>query len=277
MPLDVQVLEEADHERLERLVVASPHGSVFATPSWARFMSVQHECVGVFKGLELVGGGVVPLSDGRVARHVEFTPWVGLVGRREDESECLEIARGVAESLLARYPETTLTLPPEWTDLRAFTWLGMRAHVRYTYRGFGGDKYEKRLKFAPCFIHRDVVHEDGAWTVRKYATGNSVVTTVEDWRTSYYWKANKGGTFHAELVNTMIQKAESEGRDFDMVGCNSPARGLFKRAFGGRLTPYYAVTTSDARDLREPDARHPNLRKMSAGTETAYTAGMQAV
>lgn len=103
------------------------------------------------------------------------------------------------------------------------------------------------------------------------------MTSVEDWRTAYYWKANKGGTFHADLVDTLIQKAEADGCGFDLVGCNSPQRGLFKRAFGGKLTPYFAVTTSDVLDLREPDARHENLREVSAGSETAYTAGMQAL
>lgn len=179
----------------------------------------------------------------------------------------------MAECLLARFEETTLTLPPEWTDIRPFTWLGMRAHVRYTYRGLGFGGYEKRLKFKPCFIQGETLHNGPAWHIHEISTGDSRVTIIDDWTRSYYWKANKGGTFHSELVNTMIVRASEEGRGFDMVGCNSPQRGLFKRAFGGFLTPYYAVTTSDTLDLRESDARR-DLRQVSLVAEAARCAGV---
>lgn len=116
-----------------------------------------------------------------------------------------------------------------------------------------------------------------SWMHRHYICGDSRLDLVQDRKYWYYWKANKGGTWHTELVDEFIRAAEIEGCGFDLVGANSPQRGLFKRAFGGRLTPYYAVTTSDTKDLREPDARHENLREVSAGSETAYTAGMQAV
>lgn len=272
--LRVEQLEEKDYGRLERLNAASPHGSVFSAPSWAAYLPYEHYCIGVFKGAEMVGGGVIPVSDGHVSRYVPFTPWVGIVGREAGEGEHLEVAERVAEYLLARHREVTLTLPPEWTDIRAFTWAGMRAHVRYTYRGRGKGGFEKRLDLRDCFVHHEISHVTEHWFMDTYKTGDSEITTLGDHRFAYYWKANKGGTYHANCVSTMIQMADSQGLGFDMVGCNSPHRGLFKRSFGGKLTPYFAVTTCDAKDLREENARRTDLREVSARAEVARAAGV---
>ena len=179
----------------------------------------------------------------------------------------------MAGYLLSRHREVSLTLPPEWTDIRAFTWAGMRAHVRYTYRG-RERKYEKRLQIRPAIIIADDPEEHGEWGLRTYRTGDSQVTAIYDWRMIYYWKANKGGSYHAECLDGILQQAEHSGRGFDLVGCNSPLRGLFKRSFGGQLTPYYAVTTCDAKDLREDNARRSDLREVSEGAATARMAGV---
>jgi hypothetical protein len=176
---------------------------------------------------------------------------MGLIARSSAEGECLEIARGMAAVLGARYGEVTLVLPPEWRDLRAFIWAGWRQHVRYTYRGRGVDGYEKRLQFHDCFVRRFTTHAERDWRCDRYETGDSVVDALHDAHYAYYWKANEGGHFHADLVNTMIQKADAEGCGFDLVGANGPTISLFKRSFGGQLTPYYAVSTSDVKDLRE--------------------------
>jgi len=180
----------------------------------------------------------------------------------------------VAGYLLGRHGEVTLTLAPEWADIRPFTWAGMRAHIRYTYRGMGVADYEKRLDLHDCLVAREMIHDGGAWQVHEFKTGDSVVTALFDWANVYYWKANKGGTYHADCVNVMIQAAESLGLGFDMVGCNSPARGLFKRSFGGALVPYYAVTTCDSLDLREGNDRRTNLREVSARAEATRAAGV---
>lgn len=143
-----------------------------------------------------------------------------------------------------------MTLPPEWRDIRGFLWDGWRSHVRYTYRG-QHPEYEKRLKFRNCFVMMDVEHEDAGWQVITYHTGDSQISSIFDWRHAYYWQANPGGTYHAECVNTMIRQAEQRGLGFDLAGCNSPQRSLFKRAFGGDLTPYYFVTTGDPASVKE--------------------------
>lgn len=153
----------------------------------------------------------------------------------------------MAKALRARYDEVTLTLPPEWYDVRGFTWEGYKTHVRYTYRGVKDTKREKRLRLSPTPSPTPTfIHQEKDWVHTSLSLKDSHIEVLTDWAHSYYWKANKGGKYHAELVAKMIE----EGDAFDLVGCNSPQRGLFKRQFGGRLTPYFAVTTSDAVDLR---------------------------
>lgn len=274
MPLEATILERADHARFDDLCASSPHGSVFSTTTWADHLASGYEVIGAFKGREMVGGGVVHVSGGGVSRYTPYTPWVGLVGRSSREGECAEIAEAVVDNLLGRYGEVTLTLSPEWTDIRPFTWRGMRAHVRYTYRGRGNTGYERRLSLHDCIVKREMTHDGGLWQVHEFTTGDSVVIVIFDWFNVYYWKANKGGHYHADLLNTAIKAADSLGLGFDLVGANSPNRSLFKRAFGGALTPYYAVTTSNAIDLREDNARRTDLRQVSARAEIARACGV---
>lgn len=122
--------------------------------------------------------------------------------------------------------------------------------MRYTYRG-DVPRYEKRLKFRDCFVNISVTVESEDWQIKSYRTGDSHVEGLFDWKYGYYWNANGGGQWHAECVNTLIRQAQERDLGFDLVGCNSPQRSLFKRAFGGELTPYYFVTTGDPAEVRE--------------------------
>lgn len=131
----------------------------------------------------------------------------------------------------------------------------MRQQVRYTYRGSAHQcrlRYEKRLALRglPKSYSRVVVSQ-GNWSVETCACEDSEVTVLHDWKARYYWRANQGGTWHAELIDSMIKLQQIDDGMVDMVGCNSPQRGLFKRQFGGYLTPYYCVTTLDPRDIAE--------------------------
>lgn len=156
-------------------------------------------------------------------------------------------------------------------DIRPFIWAGWRAHVRYTYRGDGNQPFEKRVKIRPCIVRSTVLYETDYWSLVSCATGDSTITTIWDPRTVYYWKANEGGTWHTELVAAMIAEARRTDHTFDLVGCNGPGGiGLFKRGFGGQLTPYYAVSTSDDYDLRAESYRPEDLREVPAGAGAAH-------
>lgn len=224
----------------------------------------------------MVGGCCLPLSGNDVVgRYQQGTPWNGLCGRDDDEGENQEIAGRLVEYLLPRYREVSLTLPPQWTDLRPFIWAGMRQHVRYTYRGPSIkmlDRYEKRLRL------RHVAREEWAvsyfdlpavnsWKIVEWRIHDSRLLVVQDGPVFYYWDANPGGSWHSELAHKMIvMNACSDGGICDMVGANGPGISLFKRQFGGYLTPYYAVTTSEEKDLRAHTyTRRENLRAVSAG------------
>ena len=141
-------------------------------------------------------------------------------------------------------------MPPEWQDIRGFLWDGWRSHVRYTYRGWGAS-YEKRLRLRDCKVKSSLAFESYDWFVRQYTAFDADISTVFDWRHAYYWRVNDGACWHAECIDRMIVDARSIGKGFDLVGCNSPQRGLFKRSFGGGLTPYYFVTTGDPADVEE--------------------------
>lgn len=240
----------AGYERLNR---EAAQGSVFSSASWFASQGLGRDVIGVYKGTELVGGAVVHTVGGRIPAIVPATPWTGPVCRSTDEGECAAVAACVAEYLLRRHPDVTLTLPPEWTDVRPFINLGMRQQVRYTYRGpahKARDRYEKRLTLRPLpkSFTRIITQKQG-WELDEMACEDSEITTLRDWKCRYYWQANRGGTWHAELVNVMIGLAATDGQIFDMVGCNSPKRALFKRQFGGYLWPYYVVTTLDPRAI----------------------------
>lgn len=246
--LDITELEERDYGRYDQLVRDSPHGSVWSLASFALYCGHRFTVLGAFKGRELVGGGALPLAGENLARHTDYLPWSGIVGRSRSEGENQAIARHVAEYCLGRWPESTLSLPPEWTDIREFTWAGWRHHVRYTYRGWG-DPYEKRVRVRPADIKVGMVGE-AHWNEVHYHTHDSDIVCLFDNRHGYYWKANEGGSWHTELVNRFINDCRHLGLSFDLVGANSPNRSLFKRGFGGCLVPYFTVTTSDVLDLR---------------------------
>lgn len=231
--------------RLDALNWASPDASVFCSPRWYEYQHIDYRPIGVYKGDALVAGACVPVAGGAVPAVVNGTPWSGPVCRTEAEGERLAVAQGLAEYLRGRWGSVSLTLPPTWTDVRGFLWDGWRSHVRYTYRG-SGQNYEKRVRVRRVDIATNTqAWSDAHFEQRSYYTGEDSVTALFDCRNAYYWRATGPGEFHTELVDRMLEEARTEGVGFDMVGCNSPRRSLFKRSFGGRLTPYYHVTTGD--------------------------------
>lgn len=245
-----EVTDAAGLERYERLNRESPAGSVFSAASWARYQKVPHRVIGVYKGRELVGGCLLYEVDGGLPAVVPATPWQGPVCRPDGEGERLAVAECLAQYLLRRYKDVTLTLHPDWTDIRGFLWAGMRCHVRYTYRGMGREmrgNYEKRLRLNPADSWRSLgIHAGDGWQHFRVALHDTSVDFLEDWWGRYYWQANQGGSWHAEVIDLYLGE-----RGFDLVGCNSPKRGLFKRQFGGRLMPYYVVTTLDPKAIPE--------------------------
>lgn len=218
-------LEHVDWIKYDSLVRRSPHGSIFALSTWEA-----DAIYGIFKGRELIAGTAIRTNGHDTARYVDGTPWQGIISRSQDEGENLAAAESLIHRLAADFSEVTLFMPPQWTDLRPFTWAGFRLHAFYTYRGYG--PYEKRV------------------VIPVAPDAGSHIGLLEDWACVYYWRANEGGE-HSYWLHQAIEYARARGKTFDMVGCNSPRRALFKRGFGGRLTSYYAVSSNtQVGDLR---------------------------
>lgn len=113
-------------------------------------------------------------------------------------------------------------------------------------------RYEKRLTLQRLDSYRtETVHQEEAFTHIRFMVHDTTVDVINDGRFYYYWKANKGGSWHAEVIDQIIGRAALKGGAVDLVGCNSPKRGLFKRQFGGTLVPYYMVITADPKSIAE--------------------------
>lgn len=201
----------------------------------------------------MVAGLLLPESGGRILRIVPGTPWTGPVCRREsDEGEQLAVHEALAQYLLGRYGDVTLTLRPETIDVRGFIWSGMRTQVRYTYRG-RSPRYEKRLRLRsiePTF-EEIAAGPERWWQVYRLVYGDTTVEIINQPGCVYYWQANRGGSHHAEMVDAAWNVAYNTSSEIDLVGCNSPSRALFKRSFGLPLVPYYCVTTADPKEIAE--------------------------
>lgn len=74
-------------------------------------------------------------------------------------------------------------------------------------------------------------------------TIGSMAVMIEDNKRAYYilGASGEGHTSSLTLWYAFEKLARSGIREVDMVGCNSRERGLFKRGFGGKLTPYFGV------------------------------------
>jgi len=247
---------ETDNKDYRSLLKTSPQSSIWSDPSCPVYRGFNDRLFGAYKGNELTGGCLVHTTEQGILPYVPYAPWNGPIFRQERESENLEMLSVFLATLRHRFGSVTLTLPPELQDVRAATWAGMRTHVRYTYRGYGPSKLSRRVKVWPLDNHP---FEFGAieapahsnWVHRYYKLYESKIEILQDKRYWYYWKANKGGKWHPELLIELIRASKEECAGWDLVGCNSPKRSLFKRGFGGKLTPYYAITTLEKRDLRE--------------------------
>lgn len=258
MPLEVKELtDEAGLRRYDALVPKAAAGSVFATRSWLDYAGIEARFFGVFKGAEVIAGVAVPHSGGHSLSVTQGTPWTGIVARPADEGEHLQVACELAQYLRGEFGHAALTLPPEWHDIRGFLWDGWRSHVRYTYRCPAKMmRYESRLRIREVEEYgNEVVHHGDSWQHVQSRCADSAIDYLVDVKpaaaTYYYWNANPGGTWHAELIDKMIKVAATDSGCVDLVGCNSPQRSLFKRSFGGRLTPYYFVTTGDPATVKE--------------------------
>ena len=259
---------ETDNTDYKGLLKKSPQSSIWSDPSCPVYRGLDDKLFGVYKGNELTGGCLVHTTEQGILPYVPYAPWNGPIFRQERESENSEMLSVLLATLRHRFGHVTLTLPPELQDVRPATWAWMRTHVRYTYRGRGVPEFSRRVKVNHgCQVEMLCLDDILPYQCWELTCEDSLVIALVDHRYIYYWKANEKGKHHAEILYWILNYSKLSGLGWDLVGCNSPQRSLFKRGFGGKLTPYYAITTLEERDLRE----------VPAGTCTPGPRSVQAV
>ncbi len=73
----------------------------------------------------------------------------------------------------------------------------------------------------------------------------SMAVVIEDNKRAYYLLGASDDIGHTSSLTlwTVFEKSAGAGiKEIDLVGCNNEQIGMFKRGFGGYLTPYFGVT-----------------------------------
>ncbi|MEX0599100.1 MAG: GNAT family N-acetyltransferase, partial [Rhodothermales bacterium] len=73
---------------------------------------------------------------------------------------------------------------------------------------------------------------------------HAAVVILNDGRTAYYWIAgSRPGDGMTVLIGELLPRLFNQGIElFDFMGANTPGIAEFKRKFGARLVPYFALT-----------------------------------
>ena len=71
---------------------------------------------------------------------------------------------------------------------------------------------------------------------------DAALAVLEDDRAAYAWLVGSPrGTAATRLFDDALARARAHAQTFDFFGANTPSLALFKKAFGGALTPFYRV------------------------------------
>jgi hypothetical protein len=91
----------------------------------------------------------------------------------------------------------------------------------------------------------------------------AIVTFVKGFDCMHAWVAGADPAFRDSGATSLLYwkfLEQSDSASFDFVGANMPGIALFKRGFGGELTPYFAAQRSNSRLLKASVAMRNLLR-----------------
>ena len=142
-----RILDETEYDEWDRLVEQSPSGTVYNTSWWvhtlAALTNARAEIIGCFVRDCLCGGCAVYVLSGRSYSRVVYpptTPYNGFVlGIPETPSyrrrllHWMGVVEALGEFMEGRYDAIRLCHHYHVSDVRALTWRGWTADVRYTY------------------------------------------------------------------------------------------------------------------------------------------------
>lgn len=271
-----RVGESMSNDILDEFVERSPQGTIFSTSKWLALYDAQHKIDTYWKGNNAVAMLVVfetpqpatPFQGILIGDNTGMKP-----------ASIISLHNEVAEALMSVCPSefcNHYTFP----DIRPFLWKGWQAYVKYTYvvdlhdMGKAWDNLEKQTRYeikhtettmrekpdieefdrlynltferkglkrpiSSDFIRAMTTFEHGLYMTDD---GEAGVLMIRDPKRSYYIfgaSRGEGGSSYC-LWNALLEESKYR-KEVDLVGCNSPKIGLFKRGFSGCLKPYYGV------------------------------------
>lgn len=123
----------------------SPHGSIFNSLNWLRFMDKHHgdmELICIYSEGELVGGVAGFVSSKKGSRISQFSytndiPYAGIIFSEKilhfDVNSYKQVMACLVNSL-SSYSRVSFMCSPEFTDIRWFKWGNWELEPRFTYR-----------------------------------------------------------------------------------------------------------------------------------------------
>ncbi len=262
------VKEIHDFALWDKFVETSPQGTLFSSTKWCQLFNDPFSIYGCYKGEELQGGLIGFHTDkGFFSGGYPVTQFQGILLKPG-----LEDKYSITEELIKSVPDKATILNSYLLpDIRPMLWEGWKPIIRYTYVIKNPDiaRLEKDTRY-------DILHDkqecwDGTvsefyplygvtfkrkkllvpvsfeWMLKfadafnpsiKMTPSNAAMTIEDNKRAYYIFGASDGSKSSARIVWEAIK----DKPEVDTVGANNKEIALYKRGFGGCLTPYLGAT-----------------------------------
>jgi len=263
-----EVREIYDYPAWDKFVEASPQGTLFSCTKWCYLFMDKFAIYGCYKGAELQGGIIGFVTpDGFISGGYPCTQFQGIILKPG-----LENKYSITEELIKALPDKATVINSYYApDIRPMLWEGWKPIVRYTYliRNPDLSKLEKDTRYDILHNSDEVKEADlfsfwklyevtfkrkglpvpvsFEWMTRFYTayeptikmTEHNGALIVKDNKRAYYlFGCSDGSRSSAKVVWETIKDCA----EIDTVGANSKEIALYKRGFGGQLTPYLGAT-----------------------------------
>lgn len=263
-----EVREIYDYPLWDKFVEASPQGTLFSSTKWCLLFPVRFKILGCYKGNELQAGLIGFIDkDQFYSGGYPCTQFQGVCFKQGLESKY-----SITEALITALPGNSTVLNSYMMpDVRPFLWAGWKPLIRYTYVIRNPDlaTLEKDTRYD--ILHNNDEVSDGYifkfyelyeqtfkrkdlpvpvtwdWMMKFYTAyepvikmskHNAAMVVTDNKRAYYIFGASDGSKSSAKVVWEAIKNYP----EIDTVGANSKEIALYKRGFGGVLTPYLGAT-----------------------------------
>lgn len=263
-----EVKEIYDYDVWDKFVEDSPQGTFLSSAKWCSLFLTRFTIYGCYKGSELQGGLIgFRTQEGFFSGGYPVTQFQGICFKSG-----LEAKYSITEALIESLPDNATVVNSYYAaDIRPFLWAGWKPLVRYTYLVRKPDitMLEKDTRYD--ILHNNDEVADGYifkfyemyeqtfqrkglpvpvtwdWMMRFYTAyepvikmskHNAALIVTDNKRAYYMFGASDGSKSSAKVVWEAIK----DYPEIDTCGANSKEIALYKRGFGGTLTPYLGAT-----------------------------------